>query len=200
RFSWAQVGPYILSQTAGAFMAAAALFACYHPFLTAREKAKHVTRGEDGSEITAMCYGADFPSPGGVSTASAAESATVAENLKQLNDQVDELTAFAAEVLGTLLLALAVFALTDPHNLAAPASRLAPVFIGLTVSVLIAVIAPLTQACFNPARDFGPRLFAFMAGWGEIAIPGPRGGFFTVYILGPTVGAVLGGGLYLGLL
>ena len=61
-------------------------------------------------------------------------------------------------------LALVVFALTDERNNTGPAARLAPVFIGLTVGVLIAVIAPLTQACFNPARDLGPRLFAALAG------------------------------------
>ncbi len=65
------------------------------------------------------------------------------------------------------------------------------------MSALIAVIAPLTQACFNPARDFGPRLFASLAGWGSIALPGPRGtGFLTVYILAPVIGATIGGGLY----
>ena len=64
-----------------------------------------------------------------------------------------------------------------------------------------AVIAPLTQACFNPARDFGPRLFAALAGWGTIALPGPRGaGFLTVYILAPLLGAVAGGGLYMRIL
>ena len=70
-------------------------------------------------------------------------------------------------------------------------------FIGLTVTILICVLAPLTQACFNPARDFGPRAVAYLVGWGEIAIPGPnRTGFFTVYILAPIAGAVVGGGLY----
>jgi glycerol uptake facilitator-like aquaporin len=74
---------------------------------------------------------------------------------------------------------------------------LAPAFIGLTVAVLISVIAPLTQACFNPARDFGPRLFAFLAGWGPIALPGPRDtGFLTVYIIAPVSGAIVGSGLY----
>ena len=87
--------------------------------------------------------------------------------------------------------------MTDEDNLPLPIGRLAPVFIGLTVAILISVIAPLTQACFNPARDFGPRLFAAVAGWGRVAIPGPNGsGFFTVYILAPVLGAVLGGGLY----
>jgi glycerol uptake facilitator protein len=195
RFPWRWVGPYVGSQLVGAFLAAAILYAGYQPFLEAREKQK-AARGEPGSELTAMCYGEYFPSPGGLSTADGPyQPAKHAE----LNEKVSEATAFGAEVIGTLLLALVVFALTDPRNAAAPAGRLAPVFIGLTVAALIAVIAPLTQACFNPARDFGPRVFAFLAGWGEIAIPGPRGGFFTVYILAPTVGAVLGGGVYLGL-
>lgn len=38
-------------------------------------------------------------------------------------------------------------------------------FFDLTVAVLILVLAPLTQACFNPARDFGPRRFTSLAGW-----------------------------------
>jgi glycerol uptake facilitator protein len=67
----------------------------------------------------------------------------------------------------------------------------------LTVALLIELIAPIDQACFNPARDFGPRLITFFAGWKSIAIPGPRGGFFSVYILSPFVGALLGGGFWL---
>ena len=70
------------------------------------------------------------------------------------------------------------------------------VLIGLTVAIIISILAPLTQAGLNPARDFGPRLFAFFAGWGDVAIPGPRGGFFTVYILAPILGALVGAGAY----
>jgi glycerol uptake facilitator protein len=71
----------------------------------------------------------------------------------------------------------------------------------MTVAILIAVLAPLTQACFNPARDFGPRLVAWAAGWGEVALPGPEPpSFLTVYVVAPVVGAVLGGGLYAGVL
>ena len=69
------------------------------------------------------------------------------------------------------------------------------------MAILISVIAPLTQACFNPARDFGPRLFAYWAGWGRVALPGPNGAHvFTVYLLAPVAGALLGGGLYQGAL
>jgi glycerol uptake facilitator protein len=105
--------------------------------------------------------------------------------------------AFIAEVVATGVLALIVFAVSDSRNTSSPPAYLAPVIIGLTVAALISIVAPLTQACFNPARDFGPRLVAYLAGWGEAAIPGPNGhGFFTVYIVAPTLGAVLGGGLY----
>jgi glycerol uptake facilitator protein len=198
RFRWPDVVPYVLAQLAGAFLAAAALFFFFGPFLTDKEREKQVVRGQPGSEITAMCYGEYFPNPGRFA---AAEGAYRRDEHDKLNQLVSEPTACAAEFLGTLVLALVVFAVTDERNSAAPAARLAPVFIGLTVAILIAVIAPLTQACFNPARDFGPRVFAVLAGWGSIALPGPRGtGFLTVYILSPTLGAVAGGGLYTHLL
>jgi len=197
RFSWPQVAHYVVSQVAGAFLAAAVLFAVYGPFLAEKECEKHVTRGEQGSEVTAMCYGEYYPSPGSDATA----RLFIEGNATRLAELAPTWSAFGIEVLGTALLALVVFATTDERNLPRPISQLAPVFIGLTVAILISVIAPLTQACFNPARDFGPRLFAFLAGWGKVAIPGPNGsGFFTVYILAPVLGALVGGGLYARLL
>jgi glycerol uptake facilitator protein len=194
RFGWRLVPPYIASQVVGAFFAAATLFVFFGPFLAAREQEKHVVRGDPGSEITAMCYGEYFHSPGPLANSPGPYSE---DAHKQLNSMVSERTACIAEALGTLILALVVFAVTEARNNGGPGGRLAPVFIGLTVSALISVIAPLTQAGFNPARDFGPRLFAYFAGWNSIALPGPRGsGFLTVYILAPIVGALLGAHLY----
>ncbi|HTI51091.1 MAG TPA: MIP family channel protein [Planctomycetaceae bacterium] len=194
RFDRRRVPPYIASQLVGAFAAAALLFVLYGPQLAAREAAKGVRRGEPGSEITAMCYGEYYPNPGPISTGGGFYDAHAHDAMKL---HVPHTIAFIAEIAGTLVLALVVFALTDPRNTGAPAAEMAPVFIGLAVAALISIIAPLTQACFNPARDFGPRLFAYFAGWGRIAIPGPDGiGFFTVYIVAPVVGAWLGAGLY----
>jgi glycerol uptake facilitator protein len=193
RFSWRDVGPYILAQVAGAFLAAAVLFGFFNAFLAEKEKEKG-TRGQPGSEITAMCYGEYFPNP------TASERITQAYQQGDqtvLNHFVSEPLAFGIEVIGTLLLALVVFAVTDDRNQAAPLSRLAPVFMGLTVAVLISVLGPLTQSCLNPARDFGPRLFTYLAGWGSIAIPGRGMGFLTAYIIAPILGAIAGGLLYL---
>lgn len=187
---------YIGCQVLGAFLAAAALFVIFQPFLKEKEDSLGVQRGDPGSVLTAMCYGEYYPNPGLAEAKFQAASGSQ-DVLDAHFAKVPMTSAFFAEVLGTLLLALVVMAVTDERNGAAPAARLGPVFIGLTVALLISVLAPVTQACFNPARDFGPRLFAFWAGWGDTALPGPNGdGFWLVYIVAPILGAVLGGGLY----
>jgi glycerol uptake facilitator protein len=194
KFPPAHVAPYIGAQLAGAFIAAAALFVLFEPHIAAKEAAKGIVRGQPGSEMTAMCYGEYYPAPGSLGDG---EGPYSAEAHAKLKSRMSQGRAFLAEVLGTMILAFVIFAVTDERNSGAPVNRMAPVFIGLTVSALISVIAPLTQACFNPARDFGPRVFASLAGWGAIALPGFSDlGWLTVYIIAPVVGAVLGGGLY----
>lgn len=194
RFEWPRVPAYIVAQLAGAFAAAAVLFFLYEAQIEALEKAKQVERGDLGSIITATCYGEYYPAPGGLA---GGDKPFQEAQWQAISARVPHSIAFVAEVLGTAILSLVVFAVTDKRNTAGPPAGMAPVFIGLTVAILISIIAPLTQACFNPARDFGPRLFAYVAGWGWVAIPGPNGsGFFTVYILAPTLGAIAGGGLY----
>ena len=61
--------------------------------------------------------------------------------------------------------------------------------IAIALSILIYIIAPFTQAGFNPARDFAPRLFSYLSGYENIAFSGPTFGFGIVYILGPIIGA-----------
>ncbi|MEZ6090964.1 MAG: MIP/aquaporin family protein [Pirellulaceae bacterium] len=192
-FPWSRVVGYIGSQVVGAFVAAAMLYAIFQPYLSAFEAEHGVVRGEPGSVITAMCYGEYFPNPGVLASGDAGYSE---ESHAKLLSMVSEPRACLIEWIGTAILALVVVAVTDPKNLDGP-RNFAPAFIGLTVTALICVIAPLTQACFNPARDFGPRLFAYFAGWGTAALPGPQGtGFVTVYILSPIAGAICGMGLY----
>lgn len=209
-FPWRDVAPYAVSQVVGAMLAATVLNVIFSEQLRDRERVLGVVRGQPGSEMTAMCYGEFYPSPGRIasvwekqlaawkhepSVALSAEQAAALHSLAaEERAKVSEATAFFAEFVGTLILALVVFSLTEPRN---TAGMLTPVVIGLTVAMLISVIAPLTQACLNPARDFGPRLVTYFAGWGEAALPGPNGrGFFTVYILSPVLGAIAGGAVH----
>ena len=65
---------------------------------------------------------------------------------------------FIGELVGTFLLVLLIFTLTEGCNVGRPDDAIAPVFIGLTVASIICLIAPLTQAGINPARDFEPAM------------------------------------------
>jgi glycerol uptake facilitator protein len=178
RFPWRRAPAYMGAQLAGAFLAAVVMHVMFTAEIAIFEAANNIVRGASGSERSAMAYGEYFPNPG-LATAAQASS------------HIGEGGAFVVELLATAVLAFVVLRLTDAKNRAATAAGV-PWAIGLLVAGLISFAAPLTQACFNPARDFGPRLFAWLAGWGDVAIPGPRGGFFTVYILAPLSGGVLG--------
>ncbi len=194
RHPWRRVIPYVVAQTLGAITAAAILFSLFSGFIAAKEREKNVVRGEPGSIVTAMCYGEYYPNPGPLASAAGPYDPTAHA---ALNSRFGHNAAWLAEFLGTMVLATVVFALMDHRNTGRPLANLAPVFIGLTVAALISILAPLTQACFNPARDFGPRLFAYFAGWEHVAIPGLSDlGWLTVYIVAPIAGAVAGGGFY----
>lgn len=184
KFPWPRVGPYIASQLLGAFLASAVLFSLFSGVLSDFEAKEKIVRGEAGSQKSAMVFGEYCPNP----AIFGADDAAFAK--------VTVPQAFAAEFVGTALLLLFIFALTDRANRGRPDGTLPALFIGLTVAMIIAIVAPLTQAGLNPARDFGPRLFSYFAGWKSIAIPGPRGEFFTVYILAPILGGLAGGAVY----
>lgn len=183
RFPPAKAAVYVGAQLVGAVLAAAVLHGLFGAAVAVHEEREGITRGAPGSERSAMMYGEYFPNPGGrMSLSSVAEG-----------------TAFAAEATATAVLALVIFALTDPTRRDRPGMAATAASIGMTVAAMICVVAPLTQAGLNPARDLGPRVVAWFLGWGSVAIPGPRGGWLTVYVLGPVVGAMVGAGLYDGL-
>jgi glycerol uptake facilitator protein len=110
-------------------------------------------------------------------------------------DRMAEWRAFTAEVIGTAILLLVIFCTTDANNKDRP-QILTAATIGLTVTLLISLLGPLTMACFNPARDLGPRLFSSAAGWGSIPFTTNGLGWLTVYIIAPILGGLLGGGIY----
>jgi glycerol uptake facilitator protein len=90
---------------------------------------------------------------------------------------------------------LVILGTTDERNPSRP-GPLTAATIGLTITLLISLLAPLTMAGFNPARDFAPRVFSALAGWGSIAFTTNGNGWFTVYILGPISGGQVGVILY----
>jgi glycerol uptake facilitator len=182
-FPWRKVPRYLFAQFVGALVASLALYAIYHGALGAYESSHQIVRGAPGSEATAMIFGEFFPNPGGHPLA---ESARLVVSLP---------TAFLVEALGTGILVLVIFGSIDEQNRSRP-EALTPITIGLTITILISLLGPLTMAGFNPARDLGPRLFSALAGWGQIPFTTNGLGWLTVYVLAPVFGALAGGGIY----
>lgn len=179
RMSWRKLPIYIVAQCAGAFIAAAILYLLFSDSITHFESINGILRGSPQSVKTAQIFGEFYPNPG-------AGPAAV----------VSTLCAFFTEAVGTFILVLMIFSLTEGCNLGRPSDALCPLFIGLTVTAIISILAPLTQAGLNPARDLSPRLFSWLMGWGDAAFPENKWGCITVYVLGPVVGALAASGLF----
>lgn len=161
-FNWRKVLPYSLAQLLGAIAGSGVNLCLYSGSIAAYESANGIARGTSSGVASAKAFGEYFCAP---------VTATV---------------AFLAEAIGTGILGFVIFALTNAKNTVMQSGFVPPI-IGLTVGSLIAVLAPLTQAGFNPARDFGPRIIAFLAGWKTVAFQG-----WWVYVLAPLLGATAG--------
>ncbi|KAJ1451117.1 aquaporin-like protein [Pelagophyceae sp. CCMP2097] len=181
---WRKSRLYMVAQLFGAICGGALNLAIYSGTITAFERSRGITRGSPESILSASAFGEYFPNPG----------LTLNHGGVYRQDDVTAAHACFVEGWGTFVLCFVIFALTHPNN-AVPETAgsrvVVPLLIGGTVSLLLALYAPITQAGWNPARDFGPRLVAACAGWGSVAIPGPRGGFW-IYIVGPFIGGPLG--------
>jgi glycerol uptake facilitator protein len=101
---------------------------------------------------------------------------------------------FLDQVIGTALLLLLVFAITDEINIP-PGSNLAPLMIGLIVVAIGMSFGGMHGYAINPARDFGPRLFTAVAGFRNNGLTdGPR--VWWVPVFAPLLGGLIGGAVY----
>ena len=184
-YPWRKVAPYVTAQMIGGVLASLLLLGMFGATCAHFEAVKGIVRGAPGSQLSGMWFGEYFPNPAIYGTNAVAFA------------QVGVLGGFIGEMVGTALLLFFIMALTDKCNKLAPLeANLHPFLIGFVVAVIISIVAPLTQAGRNPMRDFAPRLVSYFAGWGAIAIPGPRGCEWWVYILAPLVGGLLGALVY----
>lgn len=167
-FPWRKVLPYSIAQTAGAFAAAAIVFLTYHEAFSNFDGGIRQVLGPQGTGGIFATYPQPFLStfPGG----------------------------FVDQVVGTAILMGAIFAIADARNVPPPAG-LGPIVVGLLVLGIGASFGFNSGYAINPARDFGPRLFTAVAGWGtEVFRAGNT--WWWVPIVAPPIGAVLGGWVY----
>ena len=168
RCPWQKVAPYVAAQMAGAFAASAIVFATYYEALGAFDGGVRQVAGPLGTAGIWATYPQPFLSvfPGG----------------------------FVDQVVGTAMLVAVIFAITDSRNSPAPAG-LAPVVVGLLVVLIGASLGFNSGYAINPARDFSPRAFTAVAGWGLDVFRASHG-WWWVPVVAPCVGAIAGGWLY----
>lgn len=68
-------------------------------------------------------------------------------------------------MIGTAALLLGVLAIGDQKNSSIP-DGLQPILVGALVLVIGTSMGSNSGYAINPARDIGPRLFTYIAGWG----------------------------------
>ncbi|HET7580350.1 MAG TPA: MIP/aquaporin family protein [Bacillales bacterium] len=170
-FPWKKVPGYMISQVIGGFIGAALVYELYFPVINAYNEAHNTIRSAAGGLATSGIF---FTHPNtGISTGH----------------------AFIDEIILTAALVIGILAIVDNYNSNRPMANTAPLMIGLLVAMVGAFGGLLEAWAINPARDFGPRLFGWVAGWGQNAFPGP-GDYWWVPIVGPLLGAVAAGLVY----
>jgi len=149
------------------------VYLCYYDAIDAFNRAVGAERGDPDSLATFSIF-ATFPAP-----------YFNGSNIGPLIDQI----------VGTAFLVMLVATLIDMRNVAVKAN-MGPFMIGLAVAAIGMSFGPNAGYAINPARDLGPRLITWIAGWGDMAMPGSIDGgyswYFWVPIIGPLIGGVIG--------
>lgn len=176
RNKWSELPVYFIGQCIGAFLGAGALWILF---------ADSVAKNLANAGLT-------------MSTNSIGSAATIWAEVFPNSSQamISMQGAMFAEGFAVFILCLVILVVTDKNNVGAPTAALAPLFIGLTVTVLINVVGPLTDAGLNPARDLMPRVVAMMVGFKTVAFGTNAFNVWMVYTVAPFIGGAVAALLY----
>lgn len=167
-FPWSRVAPYVVAQTAGAFVAALIVRWNYTEALGTYDP---------GHTIKSQGVFSTLPANGNP------------------NLPVTEWGALRDQIIGTAILLLLIFAVTDLLG-TPPGANLAPFIVGLIVVAIGMAWGTNAGYAINPARDFGPRLASFLTGYRGAWRDQYGNFYFWVPIIGPLIGGLLGAGVY----
>jgi len=181
RFPWNKVVPYWIAELVGAFFGGLLVYMVYGPAIQAYDLAAKAVP-QAGTAIASYSIFATFPA-----------AYFHGSSLGPLIDQI----------VGTAFLLIFVLALTDGRNSVAPQGNMGPFMVGIAVAAIGMSYGANAGYAINPARDFGPRMVAWLFGWGKTAFPGTYNhaglvfsNYFWIPIVGPLIGGVVGVLLY----
>ncbi|VDB95824.1 unnamed protein product [Peniophora sp. CBMAI 1063] len=168
RFPWRKVPAYIIAQVLGAFLAG---LLCYlnYGYAIAIYEGSPTIHSVPGTASFISCYALDY---------------------------VANMNAFIDAFIGSLILMMALFAVTDRSNGGGVRRELVPLVAFAAVFVVSSGFGSQTSFVLNPARDFGPRLATFLVGYGPAVWTYRSQYWLWCNICGPIIGAAFGGLLY----
>ncbi|NXJ99903.1 AQP10 protein, partial [Corythaixoides concolor] len=138
RLPWWKFPIFAAVQTFGSFIASAAVYALYYDAIW-------------------------YYSNGTLSASGPLETASIFATYPA--DYLSISNGFVDQVIGTAVLLVGALAILDTRNNGIP-KGLEPVAVGLLVFAIETSMGANCGSPINPARDFGPRLFTYVAGWG----------------------------------
>ena len=165
-FEWRKVLPYSAAQTLGAFVAA---------LIVRWNYTEVIGKIDPGHTIKSQGIFSTLPGNG--------------------SNPVSDLGGLRDQIIGTAILVFILFAITDVRNSPALAN-MTPFIVALLIVAIGMAWGTDAGYAINPARDFGPRLAAFVTGYHSTFRDQYHNLYFWVPIVGPLVGGLIGGGLY----
>lgn len=164
RTAWADVLPYWLAQLVGGVIASAVLFATIpSSALPVLQQSGLIADATQQAFLSATANGFGEHSPLATATNGAFSFSVW--------------SALIIEIVAAAIFVGVILGVTDKRS----NSKLAPVAIGLTLTVLLIVVAPFTNAGLNPARSFAAAVFAGGWTWGQL----------WLFIVAPLAGAAI---------
>jgi len=112
-----------------------------------------------------------------------------------LTNGVSVLGGLRDQIILTAILVGLIFALIDERN-TAPKANMGPFLIGILIVGIGEAFGSNSGWAINPARDFGPRLFSWLAGWHTAFETKTGSVYFWVPIVGPLIGGAVGASVY----
>ncbi|KAI9512387.1 aquaporin [Russula earlei] len=158
-FPWRKVPGYVLGQLIGAWAGAIIVFGNYF-------HAIDIVEGKKGGRTltTASLFGT------------------------YALDYMPSANCFFDEFIGTFILLLVVFAVTDKRNSSLPGG-LVPLVVFFAILAVAVAFGMQTGFAINPARDLGPRIMTAMVGYGHQVFSFRH----QYWIWAPLLGSVCGG-------
>ncbi|KAF8385413.1 hypothetical protein PRIPAC_74555 [Pristionchus pacificus] len=167
RMSFIRFFLYAIAQTTGAFVGAALCFGVYYDAINSFDGG---IRQVTGNQSTAAIF-ATYPS-----------------------DYISVFGACLDQTLGAAVLCIGIGTIIDRRNHIP--TFMQPALVGLVVTLIASCLALNCGGAINPARDFGPRLFTLVSGYGWEVISYNDYQWFWIPIVCPMIGAAAGAWAY----